>query len=220
MSDFPPDERPEELWGAPDFEGSTHVRPLPDWFSGSKSLLPACRHWREPVGLLDEVVVFASADRPQRRHELAGRGLLPGRELVRCGARLLARVPAAIRPATEGPDRRLSVAGPRRAARTSKVPSRFAMAARTGVRRPPRRDRVRWGTRPDRDHACRAARPAGALAAIRDPSGQARLLRGGDRVEGAGGPWARHRPMSPWSRPKEKSEAERNRTRRTRRTTP
>lgn len=66
MSDFPPDEASEELWGAPDFEGGTHAQPLLDWFSGSKSLLPACRHWREPVGLLDEVVVFASAwfDRP------------------------------------------------------------------------------------------------------------------------------------------------------------
>jgi hypothetical protein len=61
MSDLSPDEASEELWGAPDFEGRTHARPLPDWFSGSKSLLPACRHWREPVGLLDEVVVFASA---------------------------------------------------------------------------------------------------------------------------------------------------------------
>jgi hypothetical protein len=72
MSDFPPDEASEELWGAPDFEGRTHARPLPDWFSGSKSLLPACRDWREPAGLLDEVVVFASAwfNRP-----MTGRGI-------------------------------------------------------------------------------------------------------------------------------------------------
>jgi hypothetical protein len=72
MSDFPPDGVSEELWGAPDFEGRTHEQPLPDWFSSSKSLLPACHHWREPVGLLDEVVVFASAwlDRP-----MTGRGV-------------------------------------------------------------------------------------------------------------------------------------------------
>jgi protein-tyrosine phosphatase len=35
MSDFPPDEASEKLWGAPDFEGRTHARPLPDWVFAS-----------------------------------------------------------------------------------------------------------------------------------------------------------------------------------------
>jgi hypothetical protein len=66
MTDVPFEDPSDELWGVPDFEGPVRDQPLPDWFSRSKSLLPACRHWREPVVLVDEVVVFASAwfDRP------------------------------------------------------------------------------------------------------------------------------------------------------------
>jgi protein-tyrosine phosphatase len=58
----------EEDWGVPDFEGLAHGKPLPRWVPTSKGILPTCRHWREPVDLLDGVVVFASAwfDRPSR----------------------------------------------------------------------------------------------------------------------------------------------------------
>lgn len=67
-----PEELPEDLWGAPDFEGPAHAGPGRDWFSGSRGLMPRCRHWREPVDLLEGVVVFASAwfDRPMH-----GRGV-------------------------------------------------------------------------------------------------------------------------------------------------
>jgi hypothetical protein len=72
MADLPFEEHSEELWAFPDVDGPINSRPLTDWFSRSKSLLPACRHWREPAGLLDVVVVFASAwfDRP-----MTGRGI-------------------------------------------------------------------------------------------------------------------------------------------------
>jgi len=68
MSDLPIEGTSEDLWGVPDFEGPVHARPMPRWFSRSKTLVPLCRHWREPVDLLDGVVVFASAwfDRPMR----------------------------------------------------------------------------------------------------------------------------------------------------------
>jgi len=67
MNDLPIEGTPEGLWGVPDL-GPVHARPLPGWFSRSKTLLPACRHWREPVDLLEGVVVFASAwfDGPMR----------------------------------------------------------------------------------------------------------------------------------------------------------
>lgn len=57
-----------EDWGVPDFEGPAHGRPLPQWVPRQKTFLPTCRHWREPVDLVDGVVVFASAwfDRPSR----------------------------------------------------------------------------------------------------------------------------------------------------------
>jgi protein-tyrosine phosphatase len=53
----------------PDFDGLAHKKPIAPWLSGQKSFLPTCRHWREPVDLLDGAVVFASAwfDRPHRR---------------------------------------------------------------------------------------------------------------------------------------------------------
>jgi protein-tyrosine phosphatase len=72
MADVPFEDPSEEMWGVADFEGPVHARPLSEWLSRSKSLLPACRHWREPVGLLHEVMVFASAwfDRP-----MTGRGV-------------------------------------------------------------------------------------------------------------------------------------------------
>jgi hypothetical protein len=68
MNDVPLEDTPEDLWGVPDFEGPVHARPLPRWFSRSKTLVPLCSHWREPVDLLGGVVVFASAwfDRPMR----------------------------------------------------------------------------------------------------------------------------------------------------------
>ncbi len=40
MTDLPFEERSDDLWGIPDFEGPAHDRPLPDWLSRSKSLLP------------------------------------------------------------------------------------------------------------------------------------------------------------------------------------
>jgi protein-tyrosine phosphatase len=57
-----------EDWGVPDFEGPAHGRPIATWLPRQKSFLPTCRHWREPVDLLDGAVVFASAwfDRPYR----------------------------------------------------------------------------------------------------------------------------------------------------------
>jgi len=72
MADVPFGEPSEELWGIPNSDGPTHSRPLSDWLPRSKSLVSACHHWREPVGLLEEVVVFASAwfDRP-----MTGRGV-------------------------------------------------------------------------------------------------------------------------------------------------
>jgi protein-tyrosine phosphatase len=55
-------------WGIPDFDGPAHGRPIATWLPRQKSFLPTCRHWREPVDLLDGAVVFASAwfDRPHR----------------------------------------------------------------------------------------------------------------------------------------------------------
>ena len=57
-----------EDWGVPDFEGPAHGKPARSRLPKEKSLLPTCRHWREPVDLRDGVVVFASAwfDRPNR----------------------------------------------------------------------------------------------------------------------------------------------------------
>jgi len=73
MAEVPFDEGFEDYWGVPDFDGPAHARPLPRWLSGTTAL-PACRHWRQTVDLLDGVVVFASAwfDRPMRGrgHEL------------------------------------------------------------------------------------------------------------------------------------------------------
>jgi hypothetical protein len=40
MSDFPPDEASEELWGAPDFEGRTHAQPC---LIGSRVRRACCR---------------------------------------------------------------------------------------------------------------------------------------------------------------------------------
>jgi hypothetical protein len=206
MSDFPPDEASEELWGAPDFEGRTHARPLPDWFSGSKSLLPACRDWREPAGLLDEVVVFASAwfNRP-----MTGRGIdmkWPdvGFYLDRSwSAAVLVCSPGFRPPFAQRPKGQIVVdpwpdlSAPRD---PSQVPSSSAMAARTSVRGPPRGDRLRRGPRPHRDHARWLVRPAGAPAVIRDPSGQARVTA--RRRSSGGKPEALCAtcPMSPWSR--------------------
>jgi protein-tyrosine phosphatase len=57
-----------EDWGVPDFEGPAQGRPIATWLPRQNSFLPTCRHWREPVDLLDGSVVFASAwlDRPYR----------------------------------------------------------------------------------------------------------------------------------------------------------
>jgi hypothetical protein len=71
MADEPFELVPPELSGVPDFEGPAHAEPIGEWVPAptAKRFLPTCRHWREPVDLLDGVVVFASAwfDRPNRR---------------------------------------------------------------------------------------------------------------------------------------------------------
>lgn len=53
--------------GIPDWDGPTHNRRLPNGRARIAPWQPQCRHWREPVDLLDGVTVFASAwfDRPQ-----------------------------------------------------------------------------------------------------------------------------------------------------------
>lgn len=144
MTDIPFEDPSDELWGVPDFEGPADDRPLPDWFSRSKSLLPACRHWREPVVLVDEVVVFASAwfDRPMTRQ----RGVdmswpdvgfyLDGS----CSAAVLVCSPGFRPPFAQRPRGQFVVypwPDPRRAARSSPVRSCAAMAARTSHRRSP-----------------------------------------------------------------------------------
>jgi hypothetical protein len=50
MADLPFEEHSEELWAFPDVDGPINSRPPTEWFSRSKSLLPACRHCRESVG--------------------------------------------------------------------------------------------------------------------------------------------------------------------------
>ena len=53
--------------GTPDWDGPTHNRRLPTAPARLAPWQPQCRHWREPVDLLEGVTVFASAwfDRPQ-----------------------------------------------------------------------------------------------------------------------------------------------------------
>ena len=51
----------------PDWERPTHNRRLPTGLPQLAPWQPQCRHWREPVDLLDDITVYASAwfDRPQ-----------------------------------------------------------------------------------------------------------------------------------------------------------
>jgi hypothetical protein len=113
------------------------------------SVRPNRRHGREPVVLVDEVVVFASAwfDRP-----MTGRGVdtnwpdvdfLSRREVVRCRPRLLAWVPTALRPAAEGPVRGPPLARPRCAARSSPGSLVRCDGCSGKPRRPPSCDRLR-----------------------------------------------------------------------------
>jgi protein-tyrosine phosphatase len=62
------DDWPDE-WGVPDFDGAAHSRPLTHSLGIQKPFFPTCSHWREPVDIGEDVVVFASAwfDRPSRR---------------------------------------------------------------------------------------------------------------------------------------------------------